>query len=211
MGMFAKGRTSRLWYSTRNTVAILLVSALLVAVFLVLAPTERTLGSGIRSVYLHVALIWVGMAGLFLAGLLGVAVVATGQNRLARWMEAVAWVSFLFYTLSGLVSLVAQEVNWGGIAWREPRTAAMVQLVALALIVRVLNSWLPNVRLQGLLNLLVAIALYWSSRTTTLQLHPDDAIGNSTAQGIRLSFFGLTVLLAVVGAWLTLYWHARRT
>lgn len=204
-------RVPHLWFSKRNTATILLVTALLVAAFLVLAPTERTLGAGIRTVYLHVALIWVGMAGLFLAGLLGAAVAATGCRQLARWMEAVAWVSFLFYTISGLVSLVAQEVNWGGIAWREPRTAAMVQLVALALIVRVLNGWLPNVRLQGLLNLLVAAALYWSSRTTSLQLHPEDAIGSSTAQAIRLSFFGLTVLFTLVAAWLALYWHAHRT
>jgi hypothetical protein len=204
-------RADHHWVSARVTAGVLLATVFLTAAFLLLAPVERTLGAGIRTVYLHVALIWVGMAGLYLAGGLGLGVVAGGSARLARWMEAVAWVGFLFYLLSGAVSLVAQEVNWGGIAWREPRTAAMIQLVAVALIVRVLNSLLPNVRLQGLLNLLVALALYWSSRTTSLQLHPENAVGSSTAQAIRLSFFGLTALFALAAAWLTLYWHAHRT
>jgi hypothetical protein len=209
--MQAHSRSNPLWYSTRLTATILVLAGMITVVFIVLAPTERTLGSGIRTVYLHVALIWVGMAGLFLAGGLGLAVLATRRHTLARWMEAVAWVSFLFYTLSGLVSLVAQEVNWGGISWREPRTEAMIQLVALALIVRVLNSWFADVRLQGLLNLLVVAALFWSSRTTSVLLHPEDAVGSSTANAIRLSFFGLTALLALVAAWLVLYWRARRT
>jgi hypothetical protein len=124
-------------------------------------------------------------------------------------MEALAWTGFLFYALSAAVSLVAQEVNWGGISWQEPRTVAMFQIVALALIVRVLNSWLDGSRLQGVLNLLVAAVLFWSSRVTTLQLHPQDAVGSSTAQGIRLTFFALTALFVLVAAWLTLFWRAR--
>ena len=41
------------------------------AVLLLIAPEEATLGAGIRSVYVHVALIWVGLAGFVVAGLLG--------------------------------------------------------------------------------------------------------------------------------------------
>jgi hypothetical protein len=198
------------FFSPRNTVVLLLATTVTTAAFLVLAPTERTLGAGIRTVYLHVALIWVGMAGLYLAGLLGAGVLGTGRDSLAAWMEAIAWVSFLTYTLSGLVSLVAQEVNWGGISWREPRTVAMIQIVALALIVRVLSTWFPQVRLQALLNLLVAAILFWLSRTVSLQLHPENAVGSTSAQAIRLSFFGLTALFALVAAWLAVYWQANR-
>jgi hypothetical protein len=209
MHQIARNRYSL--FSPRSTVFLLLATTLITAAFLLLAPTERTLGAGIRTVYLHVALIWVGMAGLYLAGLLGAAVLATGRGSLARWMEAIAWVSFLTYTLSGLVSLIAQEVNWGGISWREPRTVAMIQIVALALIVRVLNTWFPQVRLQALLNLLVAAVLFWLSRTASLQLHPENAVGSTAAQAIRLSFFGLTALFALVAAWLAVFWQAHRT
>jgi hypothetical protein len=197
------------WYSRRLTAVLLLATALVTAAFLLLAPTERTLGEGIRIVYLHVALVWVGMAALYTAGVAGLVVAVTGRPSLARWMEALAWIGFLFYALSAAVSLVAQEVNWGGISWQEPRTVAMFQIVALALIVRVLNSWSGNHRLQGVLNVLVALALFWSARTTTLQLHPEDAVGSSTAQGIRLTFFALTALFVLVAGWLTLFWHAR--
>lgn len=208
-------RASPPWHSFRLTAVLLLATILITAAFLLLAPTERTLGEGIRVVYLHVALVWTGMAALYLAGLAGLAVAVTGRPALARWTEALAWVGFLFYVLSALVSLVAQQVNWGGISWQEPRTLVMLQIVALGLIVRVLNSWLPASRwlsasrTQGVLNLLVAAVLFWSSRTTTLQLHPENAVGSSTAQAIRLSFFALTALFVIVAAWLTLFWRAR--
>lgn len=202
-------RASPPWHSSRLTAVLLLATTLITAAFLLLAPTERTLGEGIRVVYLHVALVWAGMAALYLAGLAGLAVAVTGRPALARWTEALAWVGFLFYVLSALVSLVAQQVNWGGISWQEPRTVAMLQIVALGLIVRVLNSWLSASRTQGVLNLLVAVVLFWSSRTTTLQLHPENAVGSSTAQAIRLSFFALTALFVLVAAWLTLFWRAR--
>jgi hypothetical protein len=201
--------SSRPWHSWRITAGLLLLAGLLTAVLLLLAPSERTLGEGIRVVYIHVALVWTGMAALYLTGLLGLVVAATGFPGVSRWMQALAWVGFFFYVLSAIVSLIAQEVNWGGISWQEPRTVAMFQILALALIVRVLNSWTGNRRVQGVLNLLVAGALFWSSRTTSLQLHPDDAVGSSTAQDIRFTFFALNALYLFVAAWLALYWQPR--
>lgn len=199
----------RPWHSWRVTSLLLVATALIASVLLLLAPVERTLGEGIRVVYLHVALIWVGMGALYLAGLAGLLVAVTGRPALARGMEALAWTGFLFYVLSAAVSLVAQEVNWGGISWQEPRTVAMSQVMALALIVRVLNSWMGDSRLQGVLNLLVASVLFWSSRATALELHPEDAVGSSTAQGIRMTFFALTALFSFAAVWLALFWQAR--
>ena len=45
----------------------------LAALLLWLAPAEQTLGSGITSVYVHVALTWTGMTGLIIAAVLGLA------------------------------------------------------------------------------------------------------------------------------------------
>lgn len=196
--------------SERATALVLALIAVAAVALLGLAPTERTLGEGIRVVYLHVALIWTGMLGLVLAGVLAVPVLLLGWEKLAGWMETIAWVALGFYALSGAVSLVAQQVNWGGIAWQEPRTQTMLQLLAFFLIIQVVKIWLGAsrghaIRLKAGLNVLMAAVLLWSNWTTPLQLHPQDPIGTSSSQGIRLTFYLLFGLLALAATWLVFY------
>lgn len=195
--------------------ALFLVLVVLGAILLIgLGPTERTLGEGIRVVYLHVALIWTGMLGIVLAGVLALPVLLTGRETLARWLETVAWVALGFYALSGVISLVAQQVNWGGIAWQEPRTSTMLQLLAFFLIVQVVKSWfIPSgpraIRLKAGLNILMAAVLLWSNWATPLQLHPQDPIGTSSSPGIRLTFYLLFGLLALAATWLVFFLETR--
>lgn len=195
--------------SRRVTGAVLALIGVAVALLIALAPVERTLGEGIRVVYLHVALIWTGMLGIVLAGVVALPVLLAGWERPARWMELIAWVALGFYAVSGIVSLVAQVVNWGGIAWREPRTVTMLQLLAFFLIVQVVKSWLDAPRLKAGLNLVMAAVLLWSNWTTPLQLHPQDPIGTSSSQSIRLTFYLLFGLLTVAATWMVIYWESR--
>ncbi|MCP4417379.1 MAG: hypothetical protein GY805_12210 [Chloroflexi bacterium] len=57
-----------------------------VALVILLAPEERTLGSGIRSVYLHVGLVWVGLLGFGVTTVLGTAVLLTKKLAWLRWL-----------------------------------------------------------------------------------------------------------------------------
>ncbi len=197
--------------STRLTTAVLLTLALLAALLLLFSPGEQTLGNGIKIVYLHVALIWVGMAGLVAAGLLGIMVMMQPQNARQRWLMATSWVAFGFFAAGALVSLVAEIVNWGAIFWSEPRTASILQVLAVALIVQVASSWPINSRVRGLLYLLLAGFMLWSTGRAELVLHPDDPIGTSSSAGIRIGFYGLFALFGAAAVWLTLYLYPRTT
>ena len=64
-----------------------------VAAIVWLAPEEKTLGPGIKSVYVHVALTWTGMTGLTIAGLLGIGAAITNGGRLSRWAQMAGWVA----------------------------------------------------------------------------------------------------------------------
>ena len=195
-------------YSRKITLAVLGSIFLLSAVVVGMAPTERMLGDGIRVVYVHVALIWTGMLGLLLAGLLGLVLLLIPRRALARWLGALGKVAFGFYLASSLVSLVAQQVNWGGISWNEPRTEAMLQILAAALIVQILSGWVWDARIQGGLHALLGLFLLWSWQTTPLQLHPDNPVGTSTSATIPLVFYGLFALSALAATWLTLHLRA---
>ncbi|MCA9988170.1 MAG: hypothetical protein KDE59_27880 [Anaerolineales bacterium] len=176
---------------------------------LYLAPEEATLGSGIRSVYIHVALTWTGMAGFVLAGLLGLAVLATGSEQLLKWMQTLGWVAYGFYVAGVAMSTIASRVNWGAVFWQEPRMQAAFDSLAVATIIIVLNSWVPWVRVRGLLQAIIPAAVAWITYRAPLVLHPRNPIFSSEALGIQAAFIGLFLLVAATAGWLV--WRLVKT
>jgi len=183
---------------------------LLALLVLLISPQEQTLGKGIRSVYVHVGLIWAGITGLGMAGLLGLALLVTDRHKVRLWMDRLGWLGFGFYTAGFFISGWAQIVNWGGIAWFEPRLASGLTMMAMAVILLVLSNWLPWGRLAGLLTFAVIPLLVWSTTSADLILHPRDPIGSSSATGIRLTFLLLYLLSLAAGGWLLWQWHRWR-
>jgi hypothetical protein len=120
-------------------------------------------------------------------------------------------VSLVVFALGVGASLIAEVVNWGGIAWNEPRTAANLNLLALAVIIQVIVSWLHRPRLQGVLHLAVAGAILWTTITTELQLHPSAAVSSSPSNNIRFTFYGLTLCCLLFSAWVIYFVQTRRS
>lgn len=181
--------------------------AALMALVLWLAPLEQTLGAGIKIVYVHVALVWTGMAQLAAAGILGLILIITESPSVQNWLTTVSRVGFAFLTAAVIASLWAEIVNWGGILWSEPRTRSLLQLLAVALIVRVLHGWVRQPRIQGVLHLFVALLLAASTLFVPRFFHPDDPIGNSGAAAIQLTFYSLFSLCLIAGLWIMGYIH----
>jgi hypothetical protein len=193
----------------RSWAALVIIALDSVAVVL-MAPAEATIGNGIRIVYIHVALIWSGLLLLLLAGLLGLLVLLLGPSRPEAWMRVTARIGQAYFAAGVLTSLVAEIVNWGGIAWREPRTSANLNLLALAILVQVSTSWFARSRLRGGLNLFLGMAAAWTTLTTDVQLHPANAVGESTSSAIQLAFYGLTILLLLAATLLILIFRGRQ-
>ncbi|NIM04558.1 MAG: hypothetical protein GTN65_02820, partial [Armatimonadetes bacterium] len=141
----------------------MILLGLVASLWIWLAPSELTLGTGIKIVYLHAASIWAGMTGLTLAGFLGFTLLLRPNPKLEQWIRSIALVGFGLFILGFLLSMIAAQVNWGGIFWQEPRTAANLRVVAVTLIVLVVTSWPVRARLKGLLLLGLPAALFWTT------------------------------------------------
>lgn len=168
-----------------------------------LSPAERTMGYGIRPVYVHVALIWTGMAGLTVATLAGLALAGTGKAIWGQWLQTIGWVTLGFLAASFLASLVAQEVNWNGIFWDEPRSQAAGRAIAVWAVVMIAGGWLHWLRLRGLAAAIVAPLLIASMHFSQLVLHPSDPITTADSWGIQATFLGLGALSLALGVLLT--------
>ncbi len=189
-----------------------LLAALLLLIILVvwLGPDEQTLGSGIKTVYIHVGLTWAGMAGLGVAALVGVGVLFTAKAGWAGWLKTLGWVATLLYGAGILMSMAASKDNWGGVLLQEPRMAAALNGFAIALIVQVLNSALPWLRLHGLLAILLFGLIVWLNGQAELVLHPPNPVRTTESSTIQLTFVSLFALFSLVGAWLVWFFHARQ-
>lgn len=182
---------------------------ILATILLWLAPAEETLGDGIISVYIHVALTWSGMVGLLLAGLLGLLMAIFSRPALGSWIYSLVWIALAMSAGGLFMSVIAARVNWGAVFWQEPRTSSALQLLAIGLIVQLLNGWRLPYRLKGLLYLVPAAYLIWSTLVTPLVLHPENAARSSPSSTIQLVFFGLFGLFMLAGAWLVVALRRR--
>ena len=180
---------SRHKISLAAVAVVLLLAALLVA----LSPVEATLGDGIRIVYVHVALTWTGMLGIAVAGLLGLGVLLSGRPALHAWMRKTGWVALGVFALGFVISALAEQINWGAVFWQEPRMRAYMDTLALAIIVSVLDTWLPRPRVHGLLHAALAAFMAVTMTDAASVLHPDSALRSSSAPGIQFAFVGLFV------------------
>jgi len=196
-------------FPKRNSWWLPIAVAAVSAVVVWFSPEERTLGQGIKVVYVHVALTWTGMLGFVISGVLGVYMAVTNSVRGAHWNKITSWVAFACFVVGFVLSLLAAKVNWGDIYWNEPRMISSLQFLAVAIGILMLNHWLSSRRIKGLLSALLAFFMMFWILGSPLVLHPKSPIRESSAAGIQLTFLGLFLLAFSAAAWAAWYWHQR--
>lgn len=169
-----------------------------------LAPAERTLGEGIRWVYVHVGLVWAGALALAIASCGGIAVAVSGRADLEGWVWAAWQAGLAAFTLGVVFSLIAARINWGAIVLAEPRMAASLRFLALAAIIQVLASWGATPRLTGVLAVATFGLLVWQVGGAELVLHPRDPVRTATSRAIQWTFAGSFAIATALTFWTTL-------
>ena len=172
----------------RRLAATLAVLTGLLAGVVWLSPAERTLGEGIKWVYVHVALTWTGMTGLAAAALLGLALLITGRPGWEPWTRLTGWVGLGFFAAGWLMSAIASQVNWGGVALNEPRNQVNLQVLAAGVIVVITGSWLSRPRWHGVLYPLLFGWMLWAFAATPVILHPRNPIFSSESPAFAAAF-----------------------
>ncbi|HEX9654458.1 MAG TPA: hypothetical protein VGA99_12170 [bacterium] len=188
---------------------LILVAVIGAAVVLVwVSPQERSLGSGIKFVYVHVSLTWAGMAGFTAAGVMGAVLTFIDHPRLPAWQESTTWVALTWFTVGVAMAMLAAKINWGAIHWKEPLLVASLRFLAAALLVQIAKRWLISGRLRGALDVLLAFFLMWSILGTPQVMHPQSPIRQSSSLAIQLTFLGMFILSSLAAAWTV--WQFRR-
>lgn len=180
----------------------LLLLVIIIGLFSILGPEEKTLGANVRIVYLHGAWVLTAIIALAAAGLAGLAGLVTRRARWHRWSQALGRTGMLFWITYLPLSLWAMETNWNGLFLSEPRwrIAAIFAVTGLLLQAGLALIGLPA--LTSGANLVFIIALATTLLNVDTVLHPPPSpIFNSGNGRIEAYFIALN-LLTLLAAWL---------
>jgi len=177
---------------------VIILTAQLVVLWI--SPEERTLGVGIKPVYLHVSLTWTGMFLLAVSGFLGFGVAISKDEKMASWLKIIYTVGFGIFGAGFLVSLYASVVNWGGVPFREPRVITALNILVVAAVAWILTRWITRKRLNGLLSMVPVVFMIMTVKGSTIVLHPDNPV-QSSPNGIKYAFYGMFMLALLLAGW----------
>jgi hypothetical protein len=165
-----------------------------------ISPEEQTLGAGIKPVYLHVSFTWVGMLLLYLAGLVGVIVAISGNDRFTSWLKLCYTIGVAFFGVGFIVSIFASLINWGGIPLREPKMLSALNILITSGTVWVISRWVTQKRVVGLLSMLPPVFMIFRVKGSLLVLHPNNPI-NTSPDRIKYAFYSMFFLALLLAVW----------
>jgi len=205
MGTAAQSTPQKL---TNRLVPMLAAAASLgLAAALWLIPPEQTLGNVIKVIFLHGALVRVGLLTFAAAGILSLAYLVTRKPLLAVWTMAAQESAVIVWIVYALTSMVSTWLSWGEwIAWEEPRVRASFHVLWFSAACLLLVLWMGNRIFAAFANLLVAGVAWTLISGASIIRHPFDPIGTSGSSTYQMLYWvmvtALLVLAGVLVRWL---------
>ena len=175
-------------------------------------PPEAHVGRLLTLIYLHGALVRVAVLFFLLAALTALGTLFLSVQRWRAWTRLAYLHALAFWAAGFLLSVYPAYATWGTpVAWSEPRTRMVIQVLVLGLGVYLVLSQLDDPRWLAAGILVVSGFVPVLIARTGVILHPLNPIGTSPSWTFR-ALYGLVLLgLAVLGAWSLMWWKQRET
>ena len=194
--------------SKRISLILFLITVLIIAIVALFGPSDQTLGSNVRVVYLHGAWVLTAEIAFALAGLVGLVGLITRRDRFHSWSAALGRSGIFFWITYIPLSLWAMETNWNGLFLAEPRFRLAVTFAVVGLLLQI-GLWIINNRwLTSSANLVFIIVLRMVFSAASYVMHPPPSpIFNSGDWRIIGFFVVLNVLTWVAAYFLTVFFY----
>ena len=188
-----------------------IITLVAIGLLTALGPTEKTLGSNARLVYLHGAWVWTGILSFLLASLTGLLALILRKPIWRKGNLALGRTGMVFWLTYLPMSLLVMQINWGGFFFDEPRWRVPFTFAIVGLLLQIGLALFSQPDLTAVGNLVFGVTLWISLRNTGTILHPDSPILNSNSRSIQVFFFGLLFLTLIAAAQIAGWWFRRTT
>jgi hypothetical protein len=180
----------------------------LLLVWVVLAPADTRLGNVVKLVYVHGALVWVGLLTFTLAGGLGLIALLVRRPAWYRAMRAASVAALVVWVIYAISAMAVTGLTWGQIiAWNEPRVQASGLILVAALLLALVARLVDQRDFYAAVNLVLGIVIWIVVRRADVIRHPVNPIGESGSAAIQVFF--LLIVLTVAGldaVWVAWLW-----
>jgi len=188
-----------------------LITLAFLFLFTILVPPERALGSNLGIVMLHGAWVWAGLITFGLSAVSGLVGLISRREKWHAWSRVLGWTGLAFWLTYLPMSVVVQQMNWGGIFWDEPRFRIPLAFGIAGVLLQG-GLWLVNRPvLTSVSNLIFGAALVWQLMGAQNVLHPDSPVFTSDSTRIKFFFTILVVLALFLGAQAAAWLYQRST
>lgn len=177
-----------------------------IAILTFLGPSEKSLGSNVRIVYLHGAWVWTALVVFVCAAAAGAAGLVTRRDDLHRWSLALGRTGLFFWIAYLPLSMWASQLNWNGLFLTEPRWRIAFVFSIVGLLLQLGVTLIDRPALASAANILFLIALATGLSTADRVMHPASPIFTSGSLRIQFFFIGLVSLTLLAGAQIALVW-----
>ena len=175
----------------------------LLAVSVILAPAEAQLGQLLKLVYVHGALVMVGLVTFSVAGGLGLVALVVRRRVWYNGTWAAGLAALIVWIVYILSSMAVTGLTWGQvIAWNEPRVRASALILLAAVVLAVVSRLVGHRDFTAMVNVVMGIVPWILVRRAEAIRHPIDPIGGSQSASIQVFF--VLIVAAVAGLALTL-------
>jgi hypothetical protein len=186
----------------------LILTVLAISTLTAIGPTEKTLGSNARVVYLHGVWVWAALVAFLAAAVVGLVGLVTSRDKLHRWSRSLGRAGLIFWITYLPISMWAMQTNWNGLFLAEPRWRFALVFAVGGTIMQVGLVLVEDPRWASVANILYILVLILTLQNIENVMHPTSPIFNSDATRIQLYFIGLLSLTLLL-VWQIASWMHR--
>ncbi len=172
------------------TVLLLVVAGVVVDMF---SPSDRVLGAVAKLVYLHGALIWVGLMLFALTGILGAAQLILRSVRAESYLLPFEESTVLFWLSATFLGWIVAYLTWGGVIWNEPRIYTSIIISMAVLAAYFVSTEYGNPTRNAIIAVGLALITGGFITGTGRVLHPENPLAKSDPS-IQLAFTALVMI-----------------
>lgn len=196
----------------KSPIAYFFITVVVIALWTLLGPEEKSLGSNVRLVYLHGAWVLAAEAAFIAAALAGLLGLLLRKDIFHTWSAALGRTGIIFWVTYLPISLLAMQANWNRLFLAEPRFRLALTFAISGLLLQA-GLWVLNTKwLTSLANLLFIMILRVIFSTAGNIMHPPPSpIFKSGLWNVILFFLTLNFLTCIVGYFLTRFFIKLQT
>jgi len=164
-------------------------------------PEEKSLGAGVRIVYLHGAWVLTAELAFVLSGIAGLFGLVMRRDALHDWSAAFGRTGIVFWITYLPLSLWAMQANWNGLFLAEPRFRLAIIFTVTGVLLQLGLWFMDRDWVTSLSNIVYVVVLLASFAGAEDIMHPGPSPIFSSGNAFIIGFFLAMIALAFLSAY----------